>query len=74
MIESNQNDFAGAVPVSEPQANWNWMKERVPSSGLEDLNSWLEDQLSVLEASCEDWVTPKSLQLAQQKELRDSRS
>jgi hypothetical protein len=73
MIDSNQNDFAGAVPDSESPANWNWLIERVPSVGLELLDDWLADQLLELEASCEDWMTPKSRTLALQKELRDSR-
>ena len=73
MIDSNQNDFAGAMPVNESPANWNWLIERVSSCSREILDSWLEDQLLVLEASCEDWVTPKSRQLALRSELRDSR-
>ena len=74
MIDSNQNEFAGAIPDSELPANWNWLIERVPTGGLETLDDWMTDQLLELEASCEDWVTPKSRMLAMQKELRDSRS
>jgi len=74
MIDSNQNEFAGAMPTSESPANWSWLIERLPSAGLENLDNWLTDQLLELEASCEDWVTPKSRTLALQNELRDSRS
>ena len=74
MIESDQNEFAGAMPISESAANWNWLIERVPSGGLKNLDSWLMDQLLELEVSCEEWVTPKSRQLALQRELRNSRN
>ena len=26
MIDSNQNEFAGSMPVSESAPNWNWLK------------------------------------------------
>ena len=74
MIDSNQNDFAGAMPTSESPANWSWLMERLPPSELVNLDNWLADQLLELEANCEDWVTPKSRQLALRSELRDSRS
>jgi hypothetical protein len=74
MIDSNQNEFAGAIPDSGSPASWKWLIERVPTSGLAILDDWMTDQLLELEASCEDWMTPKSRILAMQKELRDSRS
>ncbi len=74
MIDSNQNEFAGAMPASESPANWSWLIERVPTGGLLNLDNWLADQLLELEAICDDWVTPKSQMLALQNELRDSRS
>ncbi len=74
MIDSNQNEFAGAMPASESAANWSWLIERLPTMPLEILDSWLTDQLVELEADCDDWVTPKSQMLALQNELRDSRS
>lgn len=73
MIDSNQNEFTGAMPASEMPANWSWLMERLPSVGLEDLDHWISDQLTDLESSCEEWMTPKSRTLALQKELRDSR-
>ena len=74
MIDSNQNEFAGAMPASESPANWNWLIERLPIEGLEDFDDWMVDQLSELEAECASWVTPKSRTLALQNALRDSRS
>lgn len=74
MIDSNQNDFAGAVPVSSSPANWNWLKDRVQASVLEPLQDWFDTQLAELESDYEGWVTAKSLQLALRSELRESRS
>jgi hypothetical protein len=74
MIDSNQNEFAGAMPVSESPANWNWMKERVQSCELENLHVWMRDQLLAIEDNYAGWVTEKSRQLALQGVLRDSRS
>jgi hypothetical protein len=74
MIDSNQNEFAGAMPISESPANWSWLIERVPLRRLKDLDNWLDDQLQELEAGYVEWVTPKSRQLALRSELRDSRN
>lgn len=74
MIDSNQNEFAGATPTSKPLASWDWLKERVPTSRLEDLDHWLDEQLVELEGSYEHWMTSKSIKLALQSELRDSRA
>ena len=73
MIDSNQNEFAGSMPVSELAPNWNWLKERLPSSELENSHHWLDDQLLDLEANYADWVTAKSRQTALQSEFRESR-
>jgi hypothetical protein len=74
MTDSNQNEFAGAVPLTGSPANWNWLRDRLPSCGLENLHNWMDDRLLELEASYEDWVTSKSRRRALQSELRDSRN
>ncbi len=74
MIDSNQNEFAGSMPVSESAPNWNWLKDRLPSGELESSHHWLDDQLMELEASYAGWMTPKSRQLALQSEFRESRT
>ena len=74
MIDSNQNEFAGATPVSDTPANWNWLKDRVQTTQIESLDAWIADDLLELEAIYDGWVTEKSRQLALKSELRSSRS
>ncbi len=64
MIDSNPNEFAGAVPVSDSAANWDWLKERLQVATLEAFDLWLDDQLADLELGYEDWATEKSRELA----------
>jgi len=74
MIDSNQNEFAGATPVSDTCASWNWLKGRVQTAQIDSLDTWIVDDLLELEAVYESWITEKSRQLALQNELRSSRS
>jgi hypothetical protein len=74
MIDSNQNEFAGATPVSDTSASWNWLRDRVRTGQIDSLNTWIADDLLELEAVYDGWVTAKSRQLALSSELRSSRS
>jgi len=74
MIDSNQNEFAGATPVSDTSASWNWLKDRVRTAQIESLDTWIADDLLELETVYDSWVTEKSRQLALKSELRSSRS
>ncbi len=73
MIDSNPNEFAGAMPVSESAANWNWLQERLQVATLEAFDLWMDDQLAELELGYEAWATDKSRELALKSELRASR-
>ncbi len=74
MIDSNQNEFAGATPVSDTSATWNWLKDRLQTVQIDALDSWIADDLLELEAVYDGWVTEKSRELALKSELRSSRS
>ncbi len=64
MIDSNPNEFAGAVPVSESAANWTWLQDRLQVSTLENFDLWMDDQLAELELGYEDWSTEKSREIS----------
>ena len=63
------NSSTQSTPVGH---SWNWLSERLPLAGVEQLGNWMHGELQLLEADYVQFVTERSLKRDLRQEFKSS--
>lgn len=67
---SNSSSLPQSTPVGH---SWNWLSERLPAAGIEELDDWMQGALKSLEADYVEFVTQRSLKRDLRQEFKSAK-
>ena len=67
---NNSSSLPRSAPIGH---SWNWLSERLPVAGVEQLGNWMKGELDLLESDYVDFVTERSLKRDLRQEFTSSK-